>query len=61
MAKFRMKVLLLEQHNVLGGFTSSFVRGGFEFETALHELKGLEIKITKVMFIRCLKNLKLTN
>jgi phytoene dehydrogenase-like protein len=31
-----MKVLLLEQHNVPGGFASSFVRGRFEFETAMH-------------------------
>jgi phytoene dehydrogenase-like protein len=30
-------VLLLEQHNVPGGFASSFVRGRFEFEAALHE------------------------
>jgi phytoene dehydrogenase-like protein len=32
------KVLLLEQHNLPGGFASSFVRGRFEFETSLHEL-----------------------
>ena len=31
------KVLLLEQHNLPGGFASSFVRGRFEFETSLHE------------------------
>jgi prolycopene isomerase len=31
-----VKVLLLEQHNVPGGFASSFVRGRFEFETAMH-------------------------
>jgi phytoene dehydrogenase-like protein len=30
-------VLLLEQHNLPGGFASSFVRGRFEFEAALHE------------------------
>ena len=29
-------VLLLEQHNLPGGFASSFVRGRFEFETAMH-------------------------
>ena len=33
-----VKVLLLEQHNLPGGFASSFVRGRFEFETALHVL-----------------------
>lgn len=31
------KVLLLEQHNLPGGFATSFVRGRFEFETSLHE------------------------
>jgi phytoene dehydrogenase-like protein len=30
-------VLILEQHNVPGGFASSFVRGRFEFEASLHE------------------------
>ncbi len=33
-----VQVLLLEQHNLPGGFGSSFVRGRFEFETALHML-----------------------
>jgi phytoene dehydrogenase-like protein len=32
-----VKVLLLEQHNLPGGFATSFVRGRFEFEAALHE------------------------
>ena len=31
-----VKVLLVEQHNLPGGFASSFVRGRFEFETAMH-------------------------
>ncbi len=31
-------VLVLEQHNLPGGFGTSFVRGRFEFETALHIL-----------------------
>ncbi|TFF93609.1 MAG: FAD-dependent oxidoreductase, partial [Promethearchaeota archaeon] len=30
------RVLLLEKHNVPGGFATSFVRGRFEFEGALH-------------------------
>jgi prolycopene isomerase len=38
LAKKGAKVLLLEQHNLPGGFASSFVRGRFEFETSLHEL-----------------------
>ena len=33
-------VLLLEKHNVPGGYATSFVRGRFEFEGALHELDG---------------------
>lgn len=31
------QVLLLEQHNTPGGFATSFVRGRFEFEAALHQ------------------------
>lgn len=37
----RKNVLLLEKHSVPGGFATSFVRGRFEFEAALHELSGL--------------------
>ncbi|MBD3350122.1 MAG: FAD-dependent oxidoreductase [Candidatus Lokiarchaeota archaeon] len=33
-------ILLLEKHNAPGGFATSFVRGRFEFESALHELSG---------------------
>jgi len=36
-----VKVLLVEQHNVPGGFASSFVRGRFEFETAMHLIADL--------------------
>jgi len=32
------KIILFEQHNVPGGFATSFVRGRFEFEASLHEL-----------------------
>jgi prolycopene isomerase len=35
------KVLLLERHNIPGGCATSFVRGRFEFEVALHQLSGL--------------------
>ena len=38
LARRSTKILLLEQHNLPGGFASSFVRGRFEFETSLHEL-----------------------
>ena len=37
-AKEGKKVLLLERHHVPGGFSSSFVRGRFEFDVSLHEL-----------------------
>jgi phytoene dehydrogenase-like protein len=32
------KIILFEQHNLPGGFATSFVRGRFEFEATLHEL-----------------------
>jgi len=35
-----IKLLLLEQHNLPGGFATSFVRGRFEFEPSLHQLPG---------------------
>ncbi|HNY66485.1 MAG TPA: NAD(P)/FAD-dependent oxidoreductase [Deltaproteobacteria bacterium] len=41
LAKKGCRVLLLERHNVPGGCATSFVRGRFEFEVALHQLSGL--------------------
>ena len=41
LAKNGLGVLLLEKHNVLGGYATSFVRGRYEFEVALHELSGI--------------------
>lgn len=41
LAKSGLKVLLLEKHNIPGGYATSFVRGRFEFEAALHELSGI--------------------
>ena len=41
LAKSGVKTLLLEQHNVPGGCATSFVRGRFEFEVALHQLSGM--------------------
>jgi len=38
MAKNGFKTLLVEQHNLPGGFATSFSRGRFEFEPSLHEL-----------------------
>lgn len=37
-AKNGLRTLLVEQHNLPGGFASSFRRGRFEFEPSLHEL-----------------------
>ncbi|MDC7233571.1 MAG: NAD(P)/FAD-dependent oxidoreductase, partial [Spirochaetales bacterium] len=37
-----VKTLLLEQHNLPGGYASSFVRGRFEFEPSLHEIPDPE-------------------
>ncbi len=41
LAREGKKILLLEQHNLPGGFATSFVRGRFEFEASLHELGGV--------------------
>ncbi|MFX1302704.1 MAG: phytoene desaturase family protein [Promethearchaeota archaeon] len=41
LASLDKKVLLLEKHNVPGGFATSFVRGRFEFEGALHEISDI--------------------
>ncbi|MCR5485003.1 MAG: NAD(P)/FAD-dependent oxidoreductase [Clostridiales bacterium] len=40
LAKEGKKVVVLEQHNIPGGFATSFKRGRFEFEASLHELCG---------------------
>lgn len=40
LAQKGLKVLLLERHNVPGGCATSFCRGRFEFEVALHQLSG---------------------
>ncbi len=36
-----VKVLVLERHNIPGGCATSFMRGRFEFEIALHQLSGV--------------------
>jgi prolycopene isomerase len=41
LAHSNLNVLLLERHNVPGGYATSFVRGRYEFEVALHELSGI--------------------
>ena len=40
------KIILFEQHNLPGGFATSFIRGRFEFEATLHEFK---LKTTAVV------------
>jgi phytoene dehydrogenase-like protein len=51
------KVLLLEKHNVPGGFATSFVRGRFEFEGALHELSDIGTEDNKGSLYRFLERL----
>lgn len=41
MAVNKKKVLLIEQHNLPGGCSSSFIRGRFEFDASLHEYCGI--------------------
>lgn len=41
MCKAGKKVLMLERHNIPGGCGTSFRRGRFEFEVALHQLYGI--------------------
>lgn len=41
LAKSGVKTLLLERHNIPGGCATSFIRGRFEFEVALHQLSGV--------------------
>ena len=43
LAKAGIKVLVLERHNLAGGFATSFIRGRFEFETSLHEMANSPI------------------
>lgn len=41
LARSGVRTLLLERHNVPGGCATSFRRGRFEFEVALHQLSGV--------------------
>ncbi len=41
LAQNGMRVLILERHNIPGGSATSFCRGRFEFEVALHQLSGM--------------------
>ena len=57
LAKEGKKVLLLEKHNMTGGYATSFVRGDYEFEVSLHEIcefgdgkDGAEYGAVRAMF-----------
>jgi phytoene dehydrogenase-like protein len=41
LAKKGKKVLVLERHNLPGGLSTSFVRGGIEMEATLHEMMSI--------------------
>ncbi|NLW90258.1 MAG: NAD(P)/FAD-dependent oxidoreductase [Syntrophomonadaceae bacterium] len=41
LAQAGLRVMVLEKHNIPGGCATSFCRGRFEFEVALHQLSGL--------------------
>jgi prolycopene isomerase len=41
LAQKGLNVLLLERHNIPGGCATTFCRGRFEFEVALHQLSGM--------------------
>jgi len=41
LAKNGRKVLVLEKHNIPGGYASSFTRGNFTFDVGLHMLDGV--------------------
>jgi phytoene dehydrogenase-like protein len=42
LAKAGLKVLIVEQHSKVGGYCTSFVRGGFTFDAAAHSLGGFK-------------------
>lgn len=41
LAKARLKVLIVEQHSIPGGYCTSFCRKGYEFDTAVHYIGGV--------------------
>lgn len=60
LAKAGKKVLMLEKHNLTGGYATSFVRGRYEFEVSLHEAcefgdgkDGAGYGATRAMFDDC--------
>ena len=57
LAKNGKRVLLLERHNVPGGYGTSFVRGRYELEVALHELSGMGTEQSPGSLFRYLEDL----
>ena len=51
-----LDVLVLEQHNLPGGVSTSFVRGGVEFEAALHEMMSIGPKENRLNVGKFLEN-----
>lgn len=54
-------VVLLERHNVPGGYATSFVRGRYEFEVALHQLSGMGSEQNPGPLLRYLERLGVTD
>jgi phytoene dehydrogenase-like protein len=52
LAKSGRKVLLVEQHSIVGGCATTFKRKGFSMEVGLHEIDGLYPKDTKVALFK---------
>lgn len=55
MAHKGKKTLVLEQHNVPGGFATTFVRGNYEFEATLHEMLDVDF-VEKNCYVRKILN-----
>ncbi len=54
-------VVLLERHNVPGGYATSFVRGRYEFEVSLHEMSGMGTEQNPGPLLRHLEELGVTD
>ncbi|MGQ9722379.1 MAG: phytoene desaturase family protein [Candidatus Jordarchaeum sp.] len=60
LAKNDLSVLLLDKHYKPGGYATSFVRGRFEFEVALHALSGLDLDTKRGFMWRMFEDLGIT-
>ncbi len=61
LAREGKRVLLCEKHNIPGGYATSFVRGRYEFEVALHELSGIGTAEKRGHLYRYLERLGVTD